>query len=156
MPAPRYARPGSARAGFLARSPLVEAALALLLGALLLAPRVLEGRTALAWTRYHAGQAPLAHRPGEHVRQAGYWAAQAVERLAPLPEGAEAARLALSLGQALEARDRTAALTLYTQLRAALERVRGSRWRGLGLGDLAAEAGRLAEAAREGGANGRP
>jgi hypothetical protein len=156
MPAPRYARPGSARAGLLARSLLVEAVLALLLVALVLAPRILEGRAALAWTRYHAAQAPLAHRPGEHTRQAGHWAAQAVELLAPLPEGAEAARLALGVGQTIEARDRAAALTLYTQVRAALERVRASRWRGLGLGGLAAEAGRLAEAARERGPNERP
>lgn len=156
MPAPRYARPGSARAGFRARSLLVEAVLALLLVALLLAAQILEGRTALAWTRYHAAQAPLARRPGEHTRQAGHWAAEAVELLAPLPEGAEAARLALGLGQAIESRDHSAALTLYTQVRAALERVRASRWRGLGFGGLAAEAGRLAEAAREGGPNDRP
>ena len=156
MPAPRYARPGSARAGFSTRSLLVEAVLALLLVALLLAAQILEGRAALAWTRYHAEQAPLAHRPGEHTRQAGHWAAQAVESLAPLPQGAEAARLALALGRVIEARDHAAALTLYTQVRAALERVRASRWRGLGLGDLAAEAGRLAEAARQRGPNERP
>jgi len=155
MPAPKYARPGSPRAGFV-RSLLLEALLAVLLVALLLAAQVLEGRAALAWTRYHAEQAPLARRPGEHTRQAGYWAAQAVELLAPLPEGAESARLALGLGQSIEARDHAAALTLYTQVRAALERVRASRWRGLGFGDLAAEAGRLAEAARQRGPNERP
>jgi len=151
MAAARFSRPGSARAGFRARSLLVEAVLGLLVVALVLAPRILEGRAALAWTRYHAAQAPLARHPGQHTRQAGYWAAQAVELLAPLPEGAEAARLALGLGQVIEARDHAAALTLYTQVRAALERVRASRWRGLGLGGLAAEAGRLAEAARQDG-----
>jgi hypothetical protein len=156
MPAPRYVRPGSARAGFSTRSLLVEAVLACLIAGLLIAPQVLEGRTALAWTRYHAAQAPLARRPGEHTRQAGHWAAQAVELLAPLPQGAEAARLALGLGQAIEPRDHTAALTLYTQVRAALERVRASRGRGLGLGGLAAEAGRLAEAAREGAPDDQP
>ena len=155
MPAPRYARPGFARAGF-RRSLLVEAVLALLIVALLLAAQILEGRAAVDWTRYHAEQAPLARRPGEHTRQAGTWAAQAVELLAPLPEGADAARLALGLGQSIEARDHAAALTLYTQVRAALERVRASRWRGLGLGDLAAEAGRLAEAARQRGPSERP
>ncbi len=156
MPAPRYAGPGSARAGFSARSLRIEALLALLIVTLLLATQILEGRAALAWTRYHAEQAPLARRPGEHTRQAGYWAAQAVELLAPLPEGADAARLALGLGQSIEPRDHAAALPLYTQVRAALERVRGSRWRGLGLGGLAAEAARLAEAARQRGPNERP
>lgn len=156
MPASRYVPPGSARTGFRARSLLVEGFLALLLAGLVIAPDLLDGRTALAWTRYHAQQAPLARRPGEHTRQAGHWAAQAVESLAPLPAGAEAARLALDLGQAIEPRDHAAALTLYTQVRAALERARTSRWRGIGLGGLAAEAGRLAEAARENGPNERP
>ena len=64
-------------------------------------------------------------------------------------ELAEAARVALNLGQAVEARDRVAALALYTELRDALERLAASRWRGWGLASLAAEAGRLAEAARE-------
>jgi hypothetical protein len=149
MPAPRFSRPGSARGGFRARSLLIEAVLALLVVALVLAPRILEGRAALAWTRYHVTQAPLAKHPGQHTRQAGYFAAQAVDLLAPLPDAAEAARLALALGQVIESRDHAAALTLYTQVRAALERVRASRWRGLGFGGLAAEAGRLAEAARQ-------
>ena len=149
MAASEYVRPASAPGGSLVRSLLVEGFLLLLLLALALGPRFLEGQTALAWTRYHAAQATAAKRPGVHVRQAAHWAAQALESLAPLPDSAEAARVALSLGQAVEARDRTAALTLYTEVRAALERLRASRWRGWGLGGLAAEAARLAEAARE-------
>lgn len=131
------------------RGLLIDTFLVLLLPVLALAPRIREGETALAWTRYHAAQAGAAKRPGVHVRQGAHWAAQALESLAPLPGGAEAARVALNLGQAAEARDRSAALTLYTEVRAALERLRTSRWRGLGLGGLAAEAARLAEATRE-------
>ncbi len=149
MAASEYVRPASARGGSLVRSLLVEAFLLLLLLVVVLGPRFLEGRTALAWTRYHAAQGAAAKRPGVHVRQAAHWAAQALDSLAPLPDAAEAARVALGLGQAVEARDRAAALTLYTEVRAALERLRGSRWRGWGLAGLAAEAGRLAEAARE-------
>ena len=149
MAASEYVRPASARGGSLVRSLLVEAFLLLLLLVVVLGPRFLEGRTALAWTRYHAAQGVAAKRPGVHVRQTAHWAAQALDSLAPLPDAAEAARVALGLGQAVEARDRAAALTLYTEVRAALERLRGSRWRGWGLAGLAAEAGRLAEAARE-------
>jgi len=145
----RSARPPASRG---ARSLLLrllpEALLVLVVLGLALGPRVLEGRTALAWTRYHVEQGQAARRPGEHARQAGHWAAAAVDAAAPLPLAGEAARRALELGRAVEARDRAAALTLYTQVRAALERVRASRWRGLGLGGLAEEAGRLAQAAR--------
>lgn len=128
-----------------------DAFLVLSLAVLAFAPRLLEGRTALAWTRYHAARGASASRPGEHLRQAGHWATQALDATAPLPMAAEAARLALTLGRSAEARDRTAALTLYTQVRASVERLRRSRWRGLGLGGLAAEAGRLAEAVQEPG-----
>jgi hypothetical protein len=154
MAVPKSHRPGRLRS--FAGHGLFESVLLLLLLVLAAAPRVLEGTTALAWTRYHAAQAPLARKPGEHTRQAGHWAAQAVDALAPLPAGAEAARLALSLGQSVESRDRAAALTLYTEVRAALQRARSSRWRGLGLGGLADEAARLADAARDDGPNGRP
>jgi len=149
MAASEHVRPASARVGPLLRSLLVEALLLLLLLVLVLGPRLLEGRTALSWTRYHAAQATEAKRPGAHVREASHWAAQALESLAPLPDAAEAARVVLDLGQAVEARDRAAALTLYTEVRAALERLRASRWRGWGLAGLAADAARLAEAARE-------
>ena len=149
MAASEYVRPASAPGGSLVRSLLVEALLLLLLLVLALGPRFLEGRTALAWTRYHAAQATAAKRPGVHVREAAHWAVQALESLAPLPDAAEAARVALSVGQAVEGRDRTAALTLYTEVRAALERLRGSGWRGWGLAGLTAEAARLTEAPRE-------
>jgi len=128
---------------------VVDALLLVLLGALALSPRLIEGRTALVWTRHHAARGAAATRPGEHLRQGGQWAVRALEAAAPLPFAAEAAWVALGLGQAAEARDGAAALTLYTEVRASVERLRGSRWRGLGLGGLAAEAGRLATAARE-------
>jgi hypothetical protein len=155
MPAPRYARP-SPRAATFGRSLLVEALLLAAILALAFAPRFVQGQTALAWTRFHVGMASRVNRPGEHVRQAGHWAAQALEEAAPLPVGAEAARLALSLGPAIEERDRVAALTMYTQVRAELQRLRASRWRGLGLHGLAVEADRRAEAARRRGPSDAP
>jgi hypothetical protein len=115
---------------------------------LLLAPRLLEARTALLWTSWHAARGRTGTRPGEHVRQAGHWAARAIEASAPLPWAADAASLALGLGQAAEEKERMAALVAYTEVRAALDRVRSTRWRGLGLGTLAIEARRLEEAAR--------
>ncbi len=148
MTASEYDRPASARDA-LSPGLLLDVFLLLLLPVLALAPRIREGETALAWTRYYAAQGAAAKRPGVHVRQAAHWAAQALELVAPLPGGAEAARLALNLGLAAEPRDRAAALTLYTEVRAVLERLRTSRWRGAGLGGLAVEAARLAEAARE-------
>ncbi len=150
MPSPKGGRPGP-----LAKRRwsglLFELFLVGLVAALALAPRLFEGLSALSWTRYHVTQAAVAPRPGEHARQAGHWAALALDALAPLPPGAEAARLALGLGPSIEVRDRPAALTLYTEVRAELERLRASRFRGLGLADLAAEAGARAEAARPGG-----
>jgi hypothetical protein len=147
MPAPKGGRPGPLAKrfwpGFLA-----EVFLVALVAALALAPRLFDGLSALAWTRYHVAEAARAPRPGEHARQAGHWAALALDALAPLPAGAEAARLAIGLGPSIEVRDRPAALTLYTEVRAELERLRTSRLRGLGLAELAAEAGRRAEAAR--------
>lgn len=115
---------------------------------LLLAPRVLEARWALAWTTWHAARVAGNSRPGEHVRQAGHWAARTVEAAAPLPWAADAASLALRLGQSVEDKERVAALVAYTEVRAALDRVRATGWRGLGLGPLALEARRLEEAAR--------
>ncbi len=131
---------------------LVRRALAglfvLLVLGLLLAPRVLEGRAALLWTTWHAARATGAARPAEHVRLAGHWAARTVDASAPLPWAADAASLALGLGQAVEDKERVAALVAYTEVRAALDRVRATRWRGVGLGALAAEARRREEAAR--------
>ncbi len=114
---------------------------------LLLAPRVLEARWALAWTTWHAARVGNS-RPGEHVRQAGHWAARTVEAAAPLPWAADAASLALRVGESVEDKERVAALVAYTEVRAALDRVRATRWRGIGLGPLALEARRREEAAR--------
>jgi hypothetical protein len=150
MPPPKGGRPGPLAKRFRPRF-LFELFLVSLVAALALAPRLFDGFAALSWTRYHVAQAAAAPRPGEHARQAGHSAALALAALAPLPGGAEAARLALGLGQSIEARDRPAALTLYTEVRAELERLRTSRFRGLGLDELAAEAGRRAEGARPGG-----
>lgn len=122
--------------------------LALLAAGLLVTPRLLSARSALAWTSWHAAQVADAAHPGEHVRQAGHWAARTVDAAAPLPWAANAASLALGLGQAVEGKDRVAALVAYTEVRAALDRVRATGWRGFGLEALALEARRLEEAAR--------
>jgi hypothetical protein len=122
--------------------------LVLLVIALLVIPRVLEARRALEWTTWHAGQVTSSSRPAEHVRQAGHWAARTVDAAAPLPWAADAASLALRLARSVEDKEGVAALVAYTEVRAALDRVRATRWRGLGLGRLAAEARQLEEAAR--------
>ncbi|HSB60871.1 MAG TPA: hypothetical protein VLI67_04085, partial [Vicinamibacteria bacterium] len=95
---------GSARP-WLPWGALLDALLLALLAFLALSPPLVEGRTALAWTRYHAARAAAAPRPGEHVRQGGQWAVRALEAGAPLPVAAEAAWVALGLGQSAEARD---------------------------------------------------
>ncbi len=127
---------------------VLTAAFALLLLGVLLAPWVLDARTAFLWTTWHAARGKTSARPGEHVRQAGHWAARTVDATAPLPWAADAATLALGLGQAVEEKERVAALVAYTEVRAALDRARATWWRGIGLGALAAEARRLEEAAR--------
>jgi hypothetical protein len=109
---------------------------------------VLEARWALDWTNWHAGRATKDTRPAEHVRQAGHWAARTVDAAAPLPWAADAASLALRLAQSVEDKERVAALVAYTEVRASLDRARATRWRGIGLGRLAAEARQLEEAAR--------
>jgi hypothetical protein len=119
----------------------------LLLIGLLVAPRVLEARWALAWTSWHASRASDP-RPAEHVRQAGHWAARTVDAAAPLPWAADAASLALRVAQSAEDKERVAALVAYTEVRAALDRARATRWRGFGLGTLAVEARQLEESAR--------
>src|SRR5262249_51245475 len=120
----------------------------LLVVGLLLAPRLLEAQWALAWTNWHAGRAAIDARPAEHVRQAGHWAARTVDAAAPLPWAADAASLALRVAQSAEDKERVAALVAYTEVRAALDRARATRWRGFGLGTLAAEARQLEESAR--------
>jgi hypothetical protein len=122
--------------------------LVLLLVGLLAAPRILEARWALDWTTWHAGRATTEPRAAEHVRQAGHWAARTVDAAAPLPWAADAASLALRLARSAEDKERVAALVAYTEVRAALDRARATRWRGLGLGRLAAEARELEQAAR--------
>jgi hypothetical protein len=123
--------------------------------ALLLAPRLLEGLAALEWTRHHASPGSSL-RPAEQARQASRSAVLALDRLAPLPWGAEAARLALEVGRRLPGRDRTAALGLAHELRVTIERLRGSRLRGAGLRDLLEEARELEDKARSAAGDERP
>jgi len=103
-----------------------------LVGAVLLGPRIFEGRAALQWTRYHAsGRSEL--RPGEWARQTARWAARSVDLLAPLPGGAEAASLAVGVARDLEAQHPREAASLCQPLERTLTRVGASRWRSLGL-----------------------
>jgi hypothetical protein len=127
----------------------LDAAL-LLLAALIagLGPRLVEGDAALQWTYYHATRGVAGERPAASARGAARHAAIALDRLAPLPGGAEAARVALALGRELQASNREAALELYTEVGAALEAMRKVPLRGLGLGGLSAEAKALAARAR--------
>lgn len=114
----------------------------------LLGPRLIDAYTELQWVRYHASHGAVAREPPAHLRGAARHAARAVELMAPLPWAGEAAGLALDLGRRLEGRQDAAALSLYVEVRGALERVRASRWRGLGLAGVAAEAERLERALR--------
>jgi hypothetical protein len=122
--------------------------LVLAVAGLVVAPRILEARWALAWTSWHVGHAAADARPAEHVRQAGHWAARTVDAAAPLPWAADAASLALGVAQSAEDKERVASLVAYTEVRAALDRVRATRWRGFGLEALASEARQLEESAR--------
>ena len=115
---------------------------------LLVGPRMIDARTALLWTRYFAAQPGPVARPNEAARHAGRAASRAIDRAAPLPMAAEAAGNALTFGQTLMPLQPAAALTLFTEVRTALDRVRASRVRGLGLGALAAEARGLEDSAR--------
>lgn len=101
-------------------------------GALFLGPRLIEGRTALHWTRYHAsGRSEL--RPAEWARQTARWAGRGVDLLAPLPGAAEAAGLALSVARQLEPEHPAEAALLCKQLQLNVEQAARSRWRGFGL-----------------------
>ncbi len=142
----------SSKAGLLLNLALVLAALVLFL-----APRLLDGHAAMQWTRYHAERA-TAGRSVEHAREAGRAAVAALDLLAPLPWGAEAARVALDLGRRLSSRDSSAALAVVGEVRGGLEQIRASRFRGFGLGSLADEARELEEQAAEspGAAEARP
>ena len=120
--------------------------------AVVLAPRALEAHAAVQWTRFLGGRAASAARPGENAQQAARWAVRALDAAAPLPDAGEAARTALDLAKGLTPREHDAALSVFTDVRAALDRACASKLRGLGLSELAEEARRLeADAAHPAG-----
>jgi len=110
--------------------------------------RFIEGETALQWTRFHALRGVAGEKPEASAREAARHAAMALERLAPLPAGAEAARLALALGRELEVSNRAAALGLYSEVGSAIEGVQAWPLRGLGLAGLESRARILESRAR--------
>jgi hypothetical protein len=118
---------------------LLNALLVALAAGLFVAPRLLEAHAALLWTRHHAARVggPSA---AEHARQALRWGLKAIGLAAPLPPAAEAARLVLGAGRKIEVKDGAAALALYAEVGAALDRLSSSRLRGRGLAGLAGEA----------------
>jgi hypothetical protein len=118
-----------------------------LVGLAVVVPRMVDGYSALLWTRFHAERLG-APRPVEHARRAGRFAARTVELTAPFPWAAEAAQVALSAARAHEEANRTAAAALVAELRPALERVSASRVRGLGLAQVTAEARALDDSTR--------
>jgi hypothetical protein len=83
-------------------------------------------------------------------------AQRALERAAPLPWAAQAVASALELAQRVEPEHPKAALSAYADLAGALARARASRWRGLGLGNLAEHAAALERAARARSQRARP
>jgi hypothetical protein len=125
-------------------APLLVASGLGLLG--LLGPRLMDGLAALDWTRYHVGRCPSARHPAEEAAKAARWSALAIDRLAPLPPAATAARLALDLGHSLAAKEPRAVQALCLQVRGALDGVAAQPLRGLGLGALAEEARALESA----------
>ncbi len=118
-----------------------------LLASVSLGPRLMDARACLEWVRYYSARGVAVVKAGE-APKAGRQAARAIERAAPLPIAAEAARLALDLGKSLEPGSRPAAHAIYADVRRALDAAAASAWRGRGLGELAAEADRLEEASR--------
>ncbi len=139
MPAPTR-RASAPRASVLTRASILSS-LALLgaLGLALLAPRLADGYTALQWTRHYA-QGLGRESPHERLRQCGRQAARAIDRLAPLPQAARAARLALDLARELRAERSVEARALRVVVHEALARQRASAWRGMGLAALGDEA----------------
>lgn len=136
------------RAGAILARVGVDLALALLAaGVFLLGPPLFTGWNALEWTRHYA-TVETSTRPAERAQMAARWATRALDRLAPLPAASEAARLALEVGRGVEAERPAAALELYAGLRATLERLSASSWRGHGLAPLLAEARSREQAAR--------
>ena len=134
------------------RSPSRRWPASLLLAAVALAcptlgTRLVDGHAALQWTRYYAAQGAEA-RIWDVGNRAGRSAARAIERTAPLPQAAEAARLALELGRGLEPDAPAAAAALYAHVRGALDGVQAVPLRGLGLAGLAREIRGREEAAR--------
>lgn len=128
-PRPRGRVQPQRRAPGLALQALLLLALA---GALLLGPRLIEGRSALHWTRYHAsGRSEL--RPAEWARQTARWAGRSVDLLAPLPWAPEAVGLALAVARQLEPEHPAEAALLCKQLERSLAPAAASRWRGFGL-----------------------
>jgi hypothetical protein len=112
-------------------------------------PRVVDGRGHVAWTTFHAARQGA--RPtslADAVRRAGRTAVRALERTAPLPYGVQAARVALELARSAEAEEPTAALEVYSALRAEVELLEASPIRRLGTRELAAEVHRLEAAAK--------
>lgn len=108
-----------------------------------LGPRLVEGRSALAWTRFRAARAVVAADPARSAREAAREADRAIRLLAPLPGAAEAAGLALDVGREVEARDPALAREIYGSVGDSLAAVRRFAPRGLGLGSLADETGVL-------------
>jgi hypothetical protein len=118
---------------------LLNAFLAALAAVLFVAPRLLEGHAALLWTRHHAAR--VAGPPGaEHARQALRWGVRAIGLTAPLASATEAAQLVLGAARKIEATNGAAALALYAEVGAELDRLSSSGVRGRGLAGLAAEA----------------
>jgi hypothetical protein len=117
--------------------------------------RLCAGHAALLWTEYYVSHGTEKTR-AENAFKAGRAASRAIDLLAPLPDARTAARLALSLGEALEVQNPEAALDLSSEVYSALARARSSRLRGIGLGDLADEAGALEARARARALGGRP
>jgi len=108
---------------------------------------MVDGYSALLWTRFHSGRLG-APRPVEHARRAGKFAARTVELTAPFPWAAEAAEVALGAARVQQEPHRAVAAVLVAELRPALERVSASPVRGLGLAQVTADARALDEATR--------
>ncbi len=119
-----------------------EALLIGLLALLLAAPRWVQAEAALEWGRYHARGAVSAKSPDHHTRELARWAGRALERLAPLPDGAAAARLALDTARVIRPSHPLLARRLCGAVANDISSLDGGRWRRLGLSGLEAEARR--------------
>ncbi|HWX25727.1 MAG TPA: hypothetical protein VN083_11815 [Vicinamibacteria bacterium] len=108
--------------------------------------RIMEGHAALLWTEYYVSRGPeKVSRSAENAAKAGRAAARAIDLVAPLPDAATAARLSLGLAAAVELQNPGTAWDVAHEVRSALDRARGSSFRGLGLSSLAEEARTLEE-----------